>query len=227
MDVSDKQRVLAVASSGGHWVQLRRLAPAFEGQDVAYLTTDAGHRAEVGAGAVLRRERRQPLEQARARSVRAEDPLGAAARASDGRGLDRRGPRLPGDPLRAAARRAHDLDRQRRQRRGALDVRTDGKRHGRPVPDAVAAPRRRPRPLPRGRAVIFVTVGTQLAFDRLIMAVDEWAGTCGNPRSSRRSARARCDLATSSTRSSSRRRSAASGCSPRRRSWLTPAWERS
>ena len=39
---------MAVASSGGHWVQLRRLAPAFDGQDVAYLTTDPGHRAEVG-----------------------------------------------------------------------------------------------------------------------------------------------------------------------------------
>jgi UDP-N-acetylglucosamine:LPS N-acetylglucosamine transferase len=48
MDGRNKQRVLAVASSGGHWVQLRRLAPAFEGQDVAYLTTDAGHRSEVG-----------------------------------------------------------------------------------------------------------------------------------------------------------------------------------
>jgi UDP-N-acetylglucosamine:LPS N-acetylglucosamine transferase len=49
MDGSPRQRILAVASSGGHWVQLRRLAPAFEGQDVAYLTTDAGHRSEVGA----------------------------------------------------------------------------------------------------------------------------------------------------------------------------------
>jgi UDP-N-acetylglucosamine:LPS N-acetylglucosamine transferase len=49
MEVSDQQRVLAVASSGGHWVQLRRLAPAFVGQDVAYVTTDAGHRPEVGA----------------------------------------------------------------------------------------------------------------------------------------------------------------------------------
>jgi UDP-N-acetylglucosamine transferase subunit ALG13 len=29
--------------------------------------------------------------------------------------------------------------------------------------------------------VIFVTVGTQLAFDRLITAVDEWAGTSGEP----------------------------------------------
>ncbi len=41
------QRVLAVASSGGHWVQLLRLRPAFEGRDVAFLSTDAGHRAEV------------------------------------------------------------------------------------------------------------------------------------------------------------------------------------
>jgi UDP-N-acetylglucosamine:LPS N-acetylglucosamine transferase len=42
------KRILAVASSGGHWVQLRRLRPAFAGHDVAYLTTDRGHRSEVG-----------------------------------------------------------------------------------------------------------------------------------------------------------------------------------
>lgn len=47
MNGPNQQRVLAVASSGGHWVQLRRLAPAFEGHDVAYVTTDRGHRAEV------------------------------------------------------------------------------------------------------------------------------------------------------------------------------------
>ena len=41
------KRILAVASSGGHWIQLLRLRPAFEGCDVAYLTTDPGHRAEV------------------------------------------------------------------------------------------------------------------------------------------------------------------------------------
>ena len=47
MDSPRKQRILAVASSGGHWVQLRRLAPAFAGHEVTYLTTDAGHRDEV------------------------------------------------------------------------------------------------------------------------------------------------------------------------------------
>src|SRR3954449_5443371 len=47
MPRSRPRRVLAVASSGGHWTQLRRLEPAFEGHDVAWLTTHPGHRAEV------------------------------------------------------------------------------------------------------------------------------------------------------------------------------------
>lgn len=42
------RRILAVASSGGHWVQLLRLRPAFEGHDVAFVTTNPGHRDEVG-----------------------------------------------------------------------------------------------------------------------------------------------------------------------------------
>lgn len=40
-------RVLAVASGGGHWVQLRRLRPAWEGMDVTYVTTVPGYREEV------------------------------------------------------------------------------------------------------------------------------------------------------------------------------------
>ena len=36
-------RVLAVASAGGHWVQLMRLRPAWRGCDVAYLTTEASY----------------------------------------------------------------------------------------------------------------------------------------------------------------------------------------
>lgn len=34
-------KVLAVASGGGHWVQLMRLRKAWEGCDIAYATTDA------------------------------------------------------------------------------------------------------------------------------------------------------------------------------------------
>lgn len=47
MDQEPGKRILAVASGGGHWVQLRRLRPAFAGHRVAYLTTEAGYRAEV------------------------------------------------------------------------------------------------------------------------------------------------------------------------------------
>ena len=36
-------RVLAVASSGGHWVQLMRLRPAWRGCDVAYLTSEESY----------------------------------------------------------------------------------------------------------------------------------------------------------------------------------------
>ena len=43
-----RQRVLAVASAGGHWVQLMRLRPAFDGCDIAFVTTNAGYRADVG-----------------------------------------------------------------------------------------------------------------------------------------------------------------------------------
>lgn len=43
-------RVLAIASGGGHWVQLRRLEPALAGCDVAWATVDPGYRAELTAG---------------------------------------------------------------------------------------------------------------------------------------------------------------------------------
>lgn len=42
-------RVLAVASGGGHWIQLRRLRPAWQGMDVTYLTTVPGYAEAVAA----------------------------------------------------------------------------------------------------------------------------------------------------------------------------------
>ena len=42
-----KKRILAVASGGGHWVQLLRLRPAFDGCDVAYVTVQASYADEV------------------------------------------------------------------------------------------------------------------------------------------------------------------------------------
>lgn len=40
-------KVLAVASKGGHWVELLRLLPAFSGMDVVYVSTDSNLAATV------------------------------------------------------------------------------------------------------------------------------------------------------------------------------------
>jgi UDP-N-acetylglucosamine:LPS N-acetylglucosamine transferase len=42
--------VLAISSPGGHWVELTRLFPAFEGLDVTYATTDAGRAIDLPDG---------------------------------------------------------------------------------------------------------------------------------------------------------------------------------
>ena len=42
--------VLAISSSGGHWVELSRLFEAFDGLDVQFACTDAGRAADVPAG---------------------------------------------------------------------------------------------------------------------------------------------------------------------------------
>ena len=41
--------VLAIASGGGHWVQLRRIRPAWAGARTVYVTTKKGYAAEVAA----------------------------------------------------------------------------------------------------------------------------------------------------------------------------------
>ncbi len=41
--VGNMKRILAVASGGGHFVQLLRLRPAFEGCDIHFITTKAGY----------------------------------------------------------------------------------------------------------------------------------------------------------------------------------------
>ncbi len=43
-----QQRILAVASGGGHWVQLLRLRAAFSGHRVAYVTVNKAYRSDVG-----------------------------------------------------------------------------------------------------------------------------------------------------------------------------------
>lgn len=46
-------KILAVASGGGHFVQLRRMRPAWENCETHYLTTLPEYRAELEPGATL------------------------------------------------------------------------------------------------------------------------------------------------------------------------------
>ncbi len=46
-------KILAVASSGGHWVQLMRLRPAWQGFNLAYLTTEESYAEEVYSSAQI------------------------------------------------------------------------------------------------------------------------------------------------------------------------------
>lgn len=43
-----EKRILAIASGGGHWVQLLRLRPAFEGHRVAFVTVKRAYQKDVG-----------------------------------------------------------------------------------------------------------------------------------------------------------------------------------
>jgi UDP-N-acetylglucosamine:LPS N-acetylglucosamine transferase len=45
--VERPRRVLAIASGGGHWVQLQRLRPAFEGCDVAFVSVYADYAEDL------------------------------------------------------------------------------------------------------------------------------------------------------------------------------------
>ena len=40
-------KILAVASGGGHWLQLLRVAPAFDGCRIVYVTINRGYQAHV------------------------------------------------------------------------------------------------------------------------------------------------------------------------------------
>jgi len=46
-ETQNREKVLAVASSGGHWVQLRRIAPAFADSEVVYVTVMDSYRSQV------------------------------------------------------------------------------------------------------------------------------------------------------------------------------------
>ena len=43
-----RKHILAVASGGGHWIQLCRLEPVFAGHRTSYVSTQSGYRSDVG-----------------------------------------------------------------------------------------------------------------------------------------------------------------------------------
>ena len=45
--MTNERKVLFVSSSGGHWIQLRRLRPAFDGWTRFYACTNAGYRSTL------------------------------------------------------------------------------------------------------------------------------------------------------------------------------------
>ncbi len=53
-DRETRVKILAIASGGGHWVQLLRLRPAFEGCDVVFASVSEGYRTDLAPDAVFR-----------------------------------------------------------------------------------------------------------------------------------------------------------------------------
>ena len=45
--IKRQKKILALSSGGGHWVQLRRIIPAFDGHCVVYATVNRYYRPEV------------------------------------------------------------------------------------------------------------------------------------------------------------------------------------
>jgi UDP-N-acetylglucosamine:LPS N-acetylglucosamine transferase len=43
-----KKKVMLVSSSGGHWVQLNKLLPAFEGCEKIFVTTEIKYKSTIG-----------------------------------------------------------------------------------------------------------------------------------------------------------------------------------
>jgi len=47
MTLRSSKKILAVSSGGGHWVELLRLVPAFDGWEVVYATVSEAYRSDI------------------------------------------------------------------------------------------------------------------------------------------------------------------------------------
>ncbi len=52
----DPRKIVAVASAGGHWIQLQRLRPAWDDCHVTYITTKAGYETALKKDAARRKQ---------------------------------------------------------------------------------------------------------------------------------------------------------------------------
>ncbi len=173
-------KILAVASGGGHWVQLRRLLPALEKHNLTYATTNRGYAQEAEPFRFYvvndaSRDRKLALIVLAMRMayvlLRERPDIVISTGAAPGYVALRLG--------RFFGARTIWVDSI-----ANVDAMSLAGTLARPYADLwltqwphLAAP---DGPgFAGGRVVIFLTVGTQLPFDRLVRALDEWAGRAG------------------------------------------------
>ena len=179
---SQSKHVLAVASGGGHWTQLRRLEPAFAGHRMSYVSTHAGYGSEVG-DAHFHKVRNASRWDKFGLIVLALHMLWiVGSRATGRRDLNGGGAGLLCPAVRKARPSSNRLDRQSGQRRQDVPFRAPRSPFRGPLADPMGTPGWSGwSSIRRSCVVIFLTVGTQAPFDRLVSAVDDWAGE--NPSS--------------------------------------------
>lgn len=56
MNKNKTPKVLAISSAGGHWVQLQRMRPAWDGCNVIYVTTKEGYKTDLDRDAIERKQ---------------------------------------------------------------------------------------------------------------------------------------------------------------------------
>ena len=177
--VARKTKLLAIASGGGHWVQLLRLRPAFEGCDVSMQRSgkDTGRTSMMAnSGSFL-----IPIDgtswpwSAVHRRLMAAPPRQARCGRLDGCGTRIMGVRF-GKWLGArviwvdSVANAEELSMSGQKAGAFVDLWLTQWPH--------LADRNGPQ-LSRERVMIFVTVGTDMPFDRLLKVVDSWAAETG------------------------------------------------
>lgn len=180
MTMPRKQRLLAISSGGGHWVQLLRLRPAFGGCDITYATVRRDYRVDVSDGTFMRIADCNRSHKLKLLWSAITIFVVVARVQPRRRGVNRRCSWLLRATLREVVRGKNHLGRQHRQRGTSVDVWRQGWSDRAVVADAVVAPREGAGTVvSRERPMILVTVGTDGPFDRLVAAVDQWAGESG------------------------------------------------